>query len=196
MREKQSSPHNNDDDYVEPSTPKKGLPTLFWLIFGAVSLACIGAVFLYMERVDRSRAQAVMAEMEAREFERREKEKAQLPDDELASIRELARTLIESRLDSIRNDGDWTFTAEKFVLKAGKDPLPENLLRVLLGPGRSASRIEGKWNLDGKEWKLTLTQILGDGKAGLKEARLDISTAGKLRINIGEHQYMIVRGNQ
>jgi hypothetical protein len=196
MREKQSNPHS-DDDYVDPPPPKKGFSTLFWLIFGAVGLACIGVVFLYMERVDRTRAQAVLAEIEAREFERREKEKAQLQEDELVALRELALTLIQSRLNSIRDEGNWTFTGEppRFVLTAGKNPLPENLLKALLGPGRSASRIEGRWGL-GKEWKLILTEIVGDGKAGLKEARLDISTAGKLRINIGGEQYMIDRFNE
>jgi hypothetical protein len=101
-----------------------------------------------------------------------------------------AKNMIGRHLDSIDGGHEWFFETEtKFILLAGKQPLTPNVLEALLGPGRTALRIEGKWRLDNNNTELVLTEIQADGKDGLKEARLPVQPAGLARVNIGPYQY-------
>jgi RNA polymerase sigma factor (sigma-70 family) len=78
----------------------------------------------------------------------------------------------------------WYFRGKKFILAADKGQLPAGLVRALLGPDGKAARILGKWDLDTEKGQLVLTALVADGKRGPKEARLGISPAGKVRVNI------------
>jgi hypothetical protein len=106
----------------------------------------------------------------------------------------MVQRLTGARLESIACDGDWSFTEKQFILQSDNKTLPPDLLKSLLGPDRSASRIEGNWRLEDDNSVLALSDVRGDGKEGLKEVRLEIVPAGP-RVNIGgPHQYNIVPG--
>jgi hypothetical protein len=93
----------------------------------------------------------------------------------------MERNLTGARLVSIGDDTEWSFTEKGFVLQAGKMPISSGRLEALLGPGKSASRIEWKWRLEDAKGApiakyvglMVLTEIRGDGKDGRKEARLE-----------------------
>ncbi|HEV3436082.1 MAG TPA: hypothetical protein VG122_01910 [Gemmata sp.] len=66
----------------------------------------------------------------------------------------------------------------------------EVLQLVLLGPGRSASRVEGKWRLEDAmhpkgeyEGVIVLWDIRGDEKEGLKETQLDFQSVGPVEFS-------------
>jgi uncharacterized protein (TIGR03067 family) len=78
----------------------------------------------------------------------------------------------------------WYFRGKEFILAADKGELPAGLVRALLGPGGKAARIRGEWDLDADKQQLVLTGVVADGRSGPKEARLGISPAGAVRVNI------------
>jgi hypothetical protein len=126
----------------------------------------------------------------------------------------MAKQLTGARLESNADEGEWSFTEIQFVLQAGKQPLPFNLQLVLLGPGRSASRVEGKWRLEDAmhpkgeyEGVIVLWDIRGDEKEGLKETKLDFQSVGPVEfspdgVSLGRnhvkigglHEYKIIPG--
>jgi hypothetical protein len=137
----------------------------------------------------------------------------------LGPPRDLSRKLMTNQLIGARlvsdDQGEWSFTETQFVFQAGKEPLPFTLQLVLLGQGRSASRIEGKWRLeDAKghpkgeyDGTIVLWEVRGDGKEGLKETKLDFQSVGPVEIGPngvplgrdhvkigGLHEYRIVPG--
>jgi hypothetical protein len=93
----------------------------------------------------------------------------------------MERSLTDARLVPPNDEGEWSFTATAFVLQAGKTPIAPDLLTALLGPGKSATRVEGKWRLEDAIGApiaqyigaMVLTDIRGDVQDGLKEARLE-----------------------
>lgn len=103
-----------------------------------------------------------------------------------------ASRLKGGRLKSIDSKVVWAFTDSKFVLKNNEDnkqPIPTDLVEQLLGPGSSATRIEGRWQLDEQRGLLILSEIERDGKKGAPESRMPIGPAGPIRVNLGGRQY-------
>jgi hypothetical protein len=110
---------------------------------------------------------------------------------------ESSRLVMRQRLTGARlaaiggGDENWSFTEKQFVFKAGKKPIPADLLKAILATDQAASRIDGNWRLEGANRFLVLSAIRCDGKDGFKDARLTIEPAGP-RVNIGgPHQYQI-----
>jgi uncharacterized protein (TIGR03067 family) len=92
--------------------------------------------------------------------------------------------------DAINNSHQWFFKGKKFVLAAGDGAIPPDLLKALLGPDRKSDRVTGEWALNPARTHMIFTAVVVDGKPGLKEARLGISPAGLLRVNLeGGGQY-------
>lgn len=83
----------------------------------------------------------------------------------------------------------WTFTNDGgFVVKKGAEPIPEHLLKTLLGPApdrRTADEVRGKWALDGD---LVLTDIRAGEAAGAARVRLQIFRTAPTVIRINDWQ--------
>jgi RNA polymerase sigma factor (sigma-70 family) len=113
------------------------------------------------------------------------------------------------------NGHTWYFKGKRFLLIGDKGAIPENLVQALLGDNRKAARIAGEWDLDSTQTVLVFTGLTADGKpaaavvpaqqvmvfTGLtadgkpaaKEARLAVSPAGLLRINMEKaEQYNVL----
>ena len=92
-----------------------------------------------------------------------------------------------------RKKFQWTFTDERFEVTAQDGSLPSEVCQAILGGGAMAKRIEGEWRVAGSD--LILTELSGNGKTGLQEARLHpfITGPAMLRINLGNTQYILTR---
>jgi uncharacterized protein (TIGR03067 family) len=105
-------------------------------------------------------------------------------------------TLTRARLTRAYLPGNqhaWFFKGKQFILVSDKGEIPAGLLQALLGPDGKASRIRGDWDLDLEKGQLVLTSLVADGKPGLKEVRLAISTAGLVRVNLEKaEQYNVL----
>jgi hypothetical protein len=98
------------------------------------------------------------------------------------------------------------------VLQAGKTPMVPDPLTAVLGPGKSATPVEGKWPLEDATRApiaqyivvMVLSDIRGDGSDGLKEARLETHAVERqdpdgtrldgTRVTIAGREYKIVPG--
>jgi hypothetical protein len=101
--------------------------------------------------------------------------------------------LVGARLTYIRPPPDlvWDFTAERFTLQVAGEP--RDVLDPLLGAGKTATKIEGRWQLSADGTALELSEITGDGRPGLATARVSIGPAGPVRVNLGARQYNLQR---
>jgi hypothetical protein len=104
-----------------------------------------------------------------------------------------AERLTGARLTFIRTPPkiQWDFDKERFVLRVEGEPTPKGLLKYLLGPGKTASRVEGHWRLSRDGSKLVLSDLTGDGRPGKERVRLHIAPAGRARVNLAKRQYDI-----
>jgi hypothetical protein len=59
-----------------------------------------------------------------------------------------------------------TLTEDHFEMKGAGGPIPQDVLDVVLGAGKKAEKIEGRWDL--VAGKLTLTEIRADGRSAFK----------------------------
>ena len=85
-----------------------------------------------------------------------------------------------------------TFTEEHFEMKGDKGPIPREVLDAVLGIGKKAEKIGGRWEL--AAGKLALTEIQADGKAGFKDVALRPFRTGPniVRFMVGETQYILI----
>jgi hypothetical protein len=189
----------DDDDYDDGSRARKRSSSALWFVIGILGflVLVVGVSFLSSRRM----TQMSLAEAEA-EGARAKKGmpahmglgKAAMPEAHpgLASppVELMISRMRVSRLQSIRKDGDWTFSDTEFVLVAGGKPLPADLLKAILGPGESATRIEGKWRIENDNHVLVLSDIRSDGKEIKEEARLEIVPLESVpNVIIGSHEY-------
>jgi hypothetical protein len=84
----------------------------------------------------------------------------------------------------------WTFTETGFVVDGGGAALPADLALALLGPNRSATRIEGNWRLDEVKEILHFSGLRAGKGAGRVSASLGIGPGG---VSIPREQ--VVDGN-
>jgi hypothetical protein len=85
-----------------------------------------------------------------------------------------------------------TFTADHFQMKGAGGPIPAEVLATVLGAGKKAEKIEGRWDL--AAGKLTLTEIRADGRPGSQEVVLRPFRTGPnsrwfTRFDVGGTQY-------
>jgi hypothetical protein len=88
----------------------------------------------------------------------------------------------------------WDFTAERFTLTVRGGMALEELFHELLGPGKKAERIAGRWALSKDGCFLELSDITGDGRPGQQQATLPIASAGQSHVMLGERQYNVLPG--
>lgn len=96
-------------------------------------------------------------------------------------------------------DFAWTFTKEEFVVKAGKGPIPADLMKRLLPAGAKAVEIRGKWKIIAEEGQIAFTDILatdasGGDVLGNKAAKYRIYRTAPTVVRIGEPQYVFGMG--
>jgi hypothetical protein len=84
------------------------------------------------------------------------------------------------------------FTAARFEMRGAGGPIPPEVLETVLGAGKKAETIEGRWDL--AAGKLTLSEIRADGQPGFKDVVLRPFRTGPdskwfTRFDIGGTQY-------
>jgi hypothetical protein len=89
----------------------------------------------------------------------------------------------------------FTFNNDRFEMKESGGPIPLEVLETVLGAGKKAKKIRGRWDV--ADGKLTLTEILADGTpsstaVALRALRTGPNSKWFTRINIGGAQYHLV----
>jgi hypothetical protein len=88
-----------------------------------------------------------------------------------------------------RADFRFTFDKERFEIQEQGKPIPKEVLEAVLGTGKTAGKIEGRYDLSGDT--LILTEIRADGKAGFPDAKIHTFNTGVVRFDFGEVQYVL-----
>jgi hypothetical protein len=88
-----------------------------------------------------------------------------------------------------------TFTEDRFEIKGAGGPIPPEVLETILGAGKKAEKIKGRWDL--AAGKLTFTELRADGKPGFKDVALRPFRTGPnsrwfTRFEVGGTQYHLV----
>jgi hypothetical protein len=107
-----------------------------------------------------------------------------------------ASRLTGARLEHHRSDPAlvWSFGETRFVLTISGQPVPRKLIETLTGSRTVANRIVGAWELDAEAGVLVLSTVRSDEKAVQRTARLPISAAGLVRVDLGDYQYDVFPG--
>ena len=91
----------------------------------------------------------------------------------------------------IHNDEkfEWTFTEDRFEIKATDAPIPGEVIETVLGEVAAVSRIEGRWQcVDGD---VLLTDISAEADKEYPNVTVRPFLTPILRINFPEHQYVL-----
>jgi hypothetical protein len=88
-----------------------------------------------------------------------------------------------------RADFRFTFDMERFEIQEKGKPIPEEVLEAVLGAGRTAGKIEGRYDVSGDT--LILTGIRADGKGDFQDARIHTFNTGVVRFDFGKVQYVL-----
>jgi hypothetical protein len=176
-----------------------GIAVLLLLLCGG-ALAFVGLRWT-AETAEEERAvaaeRAAMVEEERQVAAERAAERAKVPLPEPGGNTPVTvGRLAGARLDFIRPRPEvrWDFSGERFVLTVRGEPAPRTLFDALVGPGKTATRIEGRWRLAADGQSLELSDVTADGRPGAKSARLPIGPAGRARVNLGDLQYNLQPG--
>ena len=104
--------------------------------------------------------------------------------------------LTGARLEYHRSDPKlvWSFGRERFVLEIGGETVPHKLIEKLTGKREAASHISGTWKVDEETGHLVLATDSADGWPVRPTARLPISPAGRVRVDLGDYQYNVFPG--
>lgn len=101
-----------------------------------------------------------------------------------------AQRFVRTYVDAIDSSHHWYFKGNHFVLVADAGGIPADLLKALLGPDRKADRVTGEWALNEARTHMVFTAIVAGEQSGVKEAKLGITPAGLIRVNLeGGGQY-------
>jgi hypothetical protein len=219
---------DHEGDFPIAPPPRKRPPAVLWVVLAAGGLLAVlflGVFFMRSvreaEMATEARAAAEVARVEARAQavwvmadaeEKAARAEAQARDEEARTawapgqakgaqrevpVDDLAARLPGSRLEGA---GEWSFSATGFVLMAAAEPIPVDLAGALLGPNRTAGRIEGRWRLDAADrplgGTLVLTGIRGDGLPGLDEAKVPIVVKGRRWVVVAGHEYDLKAGKR
>ena len=107
---------------------------------------------------------------------------------------DLERCVLNHYFTPTRNgvaaDFEWKFSADGFTMAKGVVPVPKHLVDLIVGEGKSAAKIEGKWKL-GASRELVLFDFSVDGsKQDLPEKTLPIYRTAPTVVRIGEPQHV------
>lgn len=101
-----------------------------------------------------------------------------------------AARLQGTTLAFIRNkDLLWKFTDAALEFTNNGFPIPGAFASEVLGQEGSPNKITASWELKDDNSTLRLFNVMADGEPSAAEVSLPISPAGKIRINLGSHQY-------
>lgn len=95
-----------------------------------------------------------------------------------------AQRFARTYVSAINNSHHWYFKGNRFVLMADAGGIPADLLKALLGPDRKADRVTGEWALNEARTHIVFSAIVADEKPGVKEAKLEVTPAGLMRVNL------------
>ena len=99
---------------------------------------------------------------------------------------QLRRTPFSHRTGGEDFDFDWSFDGDTFVIEGQQ--IPADLTNALLGPGVTAPRIEGRWEISNET--IVLTPKLDGGKQDAKPCSFPIYFTGVIRIETEAAQYV------
>ncbi len=88
-----------------------------------------------------------------------------------------------------RADFRFTFVKDHFRIEEEGKPIPKEVLEAVLGAGKTAAKIEGRFDLKGE--RLILTGIRADGKGDFKDAKIRTFNMRVVRFYFGEVQYVL-----
>jgi hypothetical protein len=94
----------------------------------------------------------------------------------------LAGTVCTGRIGDSAARFHWSFTQSAFLIEARESPIPQEVLDELVGKGRSAKKIEGKWQIKGIS--LILTDVIADDQPTGRDGRFYISEIIGIEITV------------
>ena len=96
------------------------------------------------------------------------------------------------RNEAVSPPYEWGFKEDEFWIERKEaEPLPDELVELLLGEPVVTSWIRGTWALNGDEAMLELADISGAGRSGPSTASLPVAVADLLKITIGSVRYTV-----
>ncbi|HVJ80980.1 MAG TPA: TlpA disulfide reductase family protein [Planctomycetia bacterium] len=87
-------------------------------------------------------------------------------------------------------DFEWKFSAAGFVIASGAAPVPKHLVDLLVGEGKAASKIEGKWKLTGRGGLVLFDLAVDGAKKELPEKTLAVYRTAPTVVRIGDPQHV------
>ena len=105
-----------------------------------------------------------------------------------------AARLTAMRLTDIRRNVSWTFSDHFVTIENQGQPIPVDVVKLVLGDTRTCTRIEADWQLLEQAGVLQLSQCRADGESIAGDIAVPIRPAGHVRVNLGERQYNMFRG--
>src|SRR5262249_30262015 len=90
---------------------------------------------------------------------------------------------------SFRTDFHFQFLKDRFEIEAQGAPMPREVLDTLVGAGKKAKKIQGRWEL--ADGTLRLTKIEADGYREFKDVNLKPVNTGVVRLDFGKTQYVL-----
>ncbi len=90
-------------------------------------------------------------------------------------------------------DFTWSFSTNSLHIKAGKGPIPPDLLNHLAGGRKGIKEVQAGWKI--KDHHLFISGILLDGEPVRTMVKLPVYRTGPTVIRIGEKQYVFSPGS-
>ncbi len=104
-----------------------------------------------------------------------------------------AQRLSESRLTDIHEPLSWRFDNSVVIIDYEGQPIPMDLVELLLAEQTTPVRIEASWRLDEAAGTLHLSDLRVDEESIDREVTIAIAPAGHVRVNLGFRQYNVFR---
>jgi hypothetical protein len=106
--------------------------------------------------------------------------------------------LAGARLEAVARPPElvWEFTGERFTLTVRGEPAPRLLLDTLAGPGKTATRFEGRWRVSTNGRSLELLEVKADGAPAAGFAGLLLRQAGPARVVVADQEYNLLPGHR
>ena len=107
-----------------------------------------------------------------------------------------AARLTATRLTDIQRKVSWEFSDRIVTIENQGQPIPVDVVESVLGNPRTCTRIEADWQLLEQAGVLQLSQRKADGESIAGHIAVPIRPAGHVRVNLGERQYNMFRGER
>ena len=102
------------------------------------------------------------------------------------TAKQLLKAKYSHRTGKEKYDFNWVFKGDNFVIEGKK--IPQDLLDVLLGEGKTATKVEGTWSISDEKIHFAVKTI--DEEAKTRNSKLPIYFTGVIRIESKEAQYV------